>query len=49
MLEGFFQCSVVWVVLAAGLDDVGAELLFHLAGRRFVLEILNTWLDSTLG
>lgn len=38
MLEGFFQRSVVWVVLAAGLDDGGAELLFHLAGRRFVLE-----------
>ena len=24
--------------MAAGLDDGGAELLFHLAGRRFVLE-----------
>ncbi|PNC92636.1 hypothetical protein CXT94_09815 [Akkermansia muciniphila] len=38
MLEGFFQRSVVWVVLAAGLDDGGAEPLFHMAGRRFVLE-----------
>ena len=35
MLEGFFQRSVVWVVLAAGLDDGGAEPLFHMARQAF--------------